>query len=118
VRTRILARVTTVAAAAAVPVLVTAAPALASYKPDDGEVRGPSLGAGLTLLYFVVIPLAVFGVIVALSLLPSALARPRYRPGRPWNFNPLWFRGPDDPDSALVDARPGATARGGASAEW
>lgn len=95
---------------------LTAAPALAAR--DDGEVPGSSLSTGLVILYYVVIPLGVFAVIAFFSVLPSMLRRPRYRPGRPWNYDPLWFNGPDDPDKALAGARPGATARGGASAEW
>jgi hypothetical protein len=85
---------------------------------DDGEVSGKSLGAGLVLLIYVVIPLGLFLVIGALSVLPSLLRRPRYRPGRPWNYDPLWFAGPDNPEAALAVARPGTTAKGGASAEW
>ena len=114
--TRFVSRTVGVLTAAAAPVLLAATPALA--KLDDGEVRGKSLGAGLVILYYVVIPLAIFGVIAFFAVLPSMLRRPRYRPGRPWNYDPLWFSGPDDPDSALSSARPGATARGGASAEW
>jgi len=105
------------AALVVVPLLTGAGPALA-LKKDDGEVPGPSLGTGLLLLEFVVIPLGVFLIITGLCLLPSALRRPRYRPGRPWTFDPMWFRGPQEPDSALESARPGQTARGGASAEW
>jgi hypothetical protein len=106
-----------IAAVVVVPILAGAGPALA-LKKDDGEVPGPSLGTGLTLLYFVVIPLGVFLIIAGLCLLPSALRRPRYRPGRPWTFDPLWFRGPQQPETALETARAGQTARGGASAEW
>ena len=113
--TRTKARVTAVATGLLLPVL-TAAPALARL--DDGEVRGKSLGVGLTILIFVVVPLALFGVIAFFSVLPSLLRRPRYRPGRPWNHDPMWFHGPDEPERALAGARAGATARGGASAEW
>ena len=100
---------------ALVPVLLLAAPA---WAVEDGEVPGDSLGTGLVIVVYVLIPLGLFGVIAFLAMLPSALRRPRYRPGRPWKHDPLWFSGPDDPDSALSSARPGATARGGASAEW
>jgi hypothetical protein len=106
-----------IAAIVVVPVLVGAGPALALHK-DDGEVPGPSLGTGLTLLYFVVIPLGAFLIISGLCVLPSALRRPRYRPGKPWTFDPLWFRGPQEPETALQSARAGESARGGASAEW
>jgi hypothetical protein len=107
-----------VATALAALVVLDVAPAFAGYHPDDGEVHGPSLGTGMLVLLYVVIPVGAFLVIAALSVLPSALRRPRYRPGRPWNHDPMWFRGPDDPESALASARPGATARGGASAEY
>ena len=108
-------RLLTVGASAVVSVAVLAAPALAL---DDGEVRGKSLGTGLTIAIYLLIPLGVFALIAFFSALPSMLRRPRYRPGRPWKHDPLWFAGPDDPDAALQRARPGSTARGGASAEW
>lgn len=102
---------------------VGAALALAPLTPafagrDDGEIPGKSLGTGLVILYYVVIPIGIFLVISALAVLPAMLRRPRYRPGRPWNYDPLWFNGPDDPNQALASARPGASAKGGASAEW
>jgi hypothetical protein len=108
-------RIAAVVFGALASVLVTAAPALAL---DDGEVRGKSLGAGLVIAIYVLIPLGAFLVIAFFATLPSMLRRPRYRPGRPWKHDPLWFGGPDDPVSALSGARPGATGRGGASAEW
>jgi hypothetical protein len=76
-----------------------------------------SLGAGMTILLFVIVPLAIFGVVGLLAALPSLLRRPRYRPGRPWDHDPLWFAGPDDPQQAIARARPGS-AKGGASGEW
>jgi len=117
VRTRrTVRRLLTAGAAALTTVVVTASPALA--KLDDGERLGKGLGAGLTIAIYVLIPLGAFLVIAFFSALPSMLKRPRYRPGRPWKHAPLWFAGPDDPDTALQKARPGASARGGASAEW
>lgn len=113
-RLRAVARTAVVAAGLLLPVL-SAAPALAV---DDGEQPGKSLGTGETILIYVVIPLAAFAVISLFSALPSLLRRPRYRPGRPWNHDPMWFNGPDDPNAALAAARPGASAKGGASAEW
>lgn len=106
------------AAALAVGVVVPLLPLTPVFANDDGEVPGKSLGVGLTILYYVVIPIGIFLLIAGLAVLPSMLRRPRYRPGRPWNYDPLWFNGPDDPNQALASARPGATARGGASAEW
>jgi hypothetical protein len=97
------------------PLLAVGVPA---YALDDGEAPGRSLGTGLVLLYYVVIPVGAFLVIAFFSTLPSMLRRPRYRPGRPWQHDPLWFNGPDDADRAVAAARPGASAKGGASAEW
>jgi hypothetical protein len=108
-------RIGTVLGGSFAALLLFAAPALAL---DDGEVRGESLGTGLVLLYYVVIPLGMFLVIAFLAALPSMLRRPRYRPGKPWKHDPLWFGAPEDPDRAVSDARPGGSARGGASAEW
>jgi hypothetical protein len=104
-----------VGCAVVMSVVASAAPALAL---DDGEVHGEGLGTGLTIVIYVLIPLGIALVIAFFAALPSMLRRPRYRPGRPWKHDPLWFSGPDDPDAALQRARPGATARGGASAEW
>ena len=109
------ARLTAVVTGVLMPVLLST-PALAGL--DDGEQPGKGISAGELIVVYILIPLAIFAVIALLATLPSALRRPRYRPGRPWQHDPLWFNGPDDPDKALVGARPGATARGGASAEW
>ena len=97
-----------------VPLLLAGVPA---YALDDGEAPGKPLGTGLVILYYVVIPLGVFLVIAFFSTLPAMLRRPRYRPGRPWPHDPLWFNGPADPDRAVASARAGAS-KGGASAEW
>jgi hypothetical protein len=72
----------------------------------------------MTILLFVVLPLAVFLAIATLAALPSLLKRPRYRPGKPWEHDPLWFAGPDDPERAIARALAGVSAKGGASAEW
>lgn len=117
-RTRLAARLAVIATCMVVPVMVSAGPALAKVKPDDGEVHGPSLGIGNTILLFVVIPIGVCLVIAALAVLPSALSRPRYRPGKPWDHEARWVAGPADSQAALTAAAPDPTARGGASAEW
>jgi hypothetical protein len=118
--------VATVATFAVVSLLVTAGPALASLKPDDGEKHGSSLGLGNTILIFVVIPVGAFLVISALAVLPSTLNRPRYRPGREWDHAPRWIGAPAEGGTpALTEggaaeggSASGTTARGGASAEW
>jgi hypothetical protein len=122
VRTRFATRFAAIVIGAAVPVLVFAAPALAKTKPDDGEGHNPhDLSTLGVLVRFVFIPLGAFLLIAALCVLPSALSRPRYRPGKPWDHEPLWVGGPDDAtDAATAGAGAGSqvTARGGASAEW
>jgi hypothetical protein len=96
--------------------LTVAAPALALHRDDGSGPGGPSLGAGLTILYYVVIPVGAFLLIAALSVLPSALNRPRYRPGKPWGHESKWFGAPAEGDSGAAEKAD--TARGGASAEW
>ncbi|MBV9869315.1 MAG: hypothetical protein JO214_01690 [Frankiaceae bacterium] len=115
-RTRIAQRIAVLAVGTALPVLVGAGTALADLKPDDGQVHGPSLGAGDTLLLFVVIPVGLFLLIAALSVLPSALSRPRYRPGKPWDHDAAWIGDPMESAPAPTGIEP--SARGGASAEW
>lgn len=112
-RTRVARRIAVVAVSALVPLLTVAGPAMAQVKPDDGQIRGPSLGVGDTLLLFVVIPIGAFLIIAALAVLPAALSRPRYRPGKPWDHEPTWVGEPDAPAAGAP-----TTARGGASAEW
>jgi hypothetical protein len=118
VRTRTVARVAAVAAGALLPVLVASGPAMAGVKPDDGEIPGPSLGLGMTILLFVVIPIGAFLVIGGLALLPSALNKPRYRPGKPWDHEAVWIGGPAEGQQALSATGYQPTAQGGASAEW
>ena len=118
-RTRTVARISAVAVGALVPLLVAAGPAMAGVKPDDGEVPGSSLGLGMTILLFVVIPIGAFLVIGGLALLPSALNKPRYRPGKPWDHEPVWVGGPaTDAQQAISATEYQPTAQGGASAEW
>lgn len=99
------------------PVLL-AAPALASVRNlDDGEVPG-HIGTWTVIGEFVAVPIIGTALIVAMVVLPQMLRAPRYRPGRPWAAAPVWFGGPDDAEAALSRVRPGASAKGGAHAEW
>jgi hypothetical protein len=116
VRTRIATRVAVIAIGIVVPVLVTAGPALAKVKPDDGEGHQThDLSTLGVIVRFVIIPLGAFLLIAALAVLPSALSKPRYRPGKPWDHEPLWIGGPTDPQAVPTTD---TSARGGASAEW
>ncbi|WFE30026.1 hypothetical protein O7623_12910 [Solwaraspora sp. WMMD791] len=91
-----------------------------------------------TVLYFVVIPAAVVLVVAALALVGGrGGADRRYRPGRPFEFSPVWFVAAGDRSAGVQAAelpagtepaaiesaeagsgqsRPGAT--GGASDRW
>src|SRR3954447_23234735 len=45
-----------------------------------------------TVLIYGVIPLAVFLLLAALTLLPGrGKERTKYRPGQPWTAQPVWF---------------------------
>ena len=82
-----------------------------------GDVYSPSgLSLPLTLLFFVGIPLVGFAVAAVLAFRPAKGANRRYRPGRAWTHEPVWF----GDESALEQeatraALPGA---GGASGSW
>lgn len=97
-----------------------------------------------TVLVFVVAPLAGLGLLAALIFAPGTTRSPRYRVGKSWDFEPVWYvarpdvaapAGSAEGRAALAAAsRPeltgGAsvaasvldvatgTARGGASGEW
>lgn len=100
-----------------------------------------------TLLVFVAIPAAGYVLLAILVYGPSAGRAPRYRPGRGWSYEPVWYvpqprsSPPASSGSAAVGAgasRPAlgtaagsagpvagsaaparpATARGGASGSW
>lgn len=99
------------------PVLL-AAPALASIRNlDDGEVP-QHLGIWTVIGEFIAVPIIATGLISAMVVLPQMLRAPRYRPGRPWGYAPIWFGGPDEADRALERASARSTAKGGAYAEW
>jgi hypothetical protein len=104
--------------------VLLAAPVNAATHPDDGADPGSGLTGLQTVLIFVVTPLAIVAVISLLASVPSMARGPRYRPGLGWWAAPVWFNGPDDPDSALraIEAQPAEQlaplSAGGASARW
>lgn len=67
--------------------------------PGDPGVTGSfwRLGAlrlsiSSTILIFVIVPAAAVALIVALSMAGSSRRRARrYRPGRPYDFTPIWY---------------------------
>ena len=44
-----------------------------------------------TVAVFVVLPLAGFGLLVLLVYGPAMTRTTRYRPGRPWEHDPVWY---------------------------
>ena len=101
-----------------------------------------------TVLVFGVLPVAGLGLLAVPIFAPGASRTPRYRVGKPWDFEPVWYVARPDVDApagsaagraalAAASARPQlpggvpapgpaasvldvrtATARGGASGEW
>lgn len=84
-----------------------------------------------TILVYAVIPAGIIGVVAALVLSGGRRTQPdrRYRPGRPWNFKPIWFMSaPPAPGSDAghaahaIESSSGAPVRpaavGGASDRW
>lgn len=87
-----------------------------------------------TVSVFALIPLGIYGVIMLLTLWPKFTQGPRYRPGQPWEYPPLWWsanpagasapealphpgEGADQTDNTKAGA-PAPTARGGARGSW
>ena len=87
-----------------------------------------------TVSVFALIPLGIYGVIMLLTLWPKFARGPRYRPGQPWEYPPLWWSanpaGVDAPEALsqagqgaekaeeAAAAEPARTARGGARGSW
>ena len=80
-----------------------------------------------TILVYVLIPAAIYGVLALLTLWPKFARGPRYRPGQPWTYQPVWWSagGAIDPrrsGGATTEQAPEqpavSTARGGARGNW
>jgi hypothetical protein len=114
VRSPLLRRAAITAAVVTASVLYT----LPAYA--QGPVEPP--GEGMPILdvigVYIGIPLGLFLLITAFVVGPGMLRRPRYRPGRPWQHDPVWFAGPARPESALRAATPGPQTGGGVGADW
>lgn len=79
-----------------------------------------------TILIFALIPIGGYLVLAALIFGPSAAQQPRYRPGRPWTYEPVWYLPGDtraitrdDATAAIEGGTPAqSAAAGGATGEW
>jgi hypothetical protein len=97
-----------------------------------------------TVLVFGVAPIAGLALLAALTFAPGTTRSPRYRVGKPWDFEPVWYvarpdiaapagsaegraalaaasrrelAGGTSAPASVLDVKTG-TARGGARGEW
>ena len=84
-----------------------------------------------TVLVFVLIPAAIYGVIALLTLVPKMARSPKYRSGQEWTYDPVWWsanlggqgshdahaHSSEDAEDAQA-GEPVRTARGGARGNW
>ncbi len=66
-----------------------------------------------TVMVYVGIPAAVFAVVAGLVYMSSARPSRRYRPGRPYEFTPVWFV--SNPSGVVGDGRAAIEAASGAA---
>ena len=92
-----------------------------------------------TIAVFVLIPLAIYGVLALLTLRQRFANKARYRPGGGWDYEPMWWTGNPagmaEPSghsaysghsahsghsehAGPVRQQAGSTARGGARGNW
>ncbi len=77
-----------------------------------------------TVLVFVLIPAALYGVIALLTLAPKMARSPKYRSGQEWTYDPVWWsanKGGAGSHAASSEAAEDVkvrTARGGARGNW
>jgi hypothetical protein len=77
-----------------------------------------------TVLVFVAIPAAIYGVLALLTLRVRTAKTPRYRPGQDWDHPPVWWTASPDGAAQPVQvvgedsARGARTAWGGARGSW
>jgi hypothetical protein len=64
-----------------------------------------------TVMVYVGIPAAVFAVVAGLVYMSSARPSRRYRPGRPYEFTPVWFV--SNPSGDVGDGRAAIEAASG-----
>jgi hypothetical protein len=95
VTTRNAVRGSVVGALLGLSLFAVATPAVA-LQVDDGAELGDSMSAMMTLLVFVVGPIALFLGIALVVALPSIMGGPRYRPGMGWRATPEWYGGPEE----------------------
>lgn len=77
------------------------------------------------VLYLVVVPAVIVAIVWGLASIGGPQAKRRYRPGRPYEFIPVWYlanhrRGPGDAERPALPAPTEAVqgTTGGASDRW
>ncbi|HEX4356786.1 MAG TPA: hypothetical protein VH141_04660 [Pseudonocardia sp.] len=74
-----------------------------------------------TVLLYGALPLGIYLVISLLAAGRRLARRPRYRPGEPWRYPPVWWSanpaGAGLPE-ATEHAEPAGASRGGAHGSW
>jgi hypothetical protein len=75
-----------------------------------------------TVLVYAAIPAAIYGLVALLTLRGKSVRSPRYRPGQPWDYAPVWWTAnPAGADASAVPTGGGKarrTAKGGARGSW
>jgi hypothetical protein len=79
-----------------------------------------------TFAVFVLIPLAIYGLLALLTLRQKFAGKARYRPGGSWEYEPVWWTGNPEgigghAEPVLVgqpDQHAASIARGGARGNW
>jgi hypothetical protein len=100
---------------------------MAGESPSSGSATVLRVSVVQTILVYVLIPAALYGVIALLTLWPKFARGPRYRPGQPWTYEPVWWSATGVVDPAHAGTAPventpadtsARTARGGARGNW
>jgi hypothetical protein len=68
-----------------------------------------------TLLVFVALPAAVIAVVYGIGYSGGTTRARRYRPGRPFEFTPVWFLAAPEQHAGKADVRPDNTPAVGGS---
>lgn len=73
-----------------------------------------------TILVFVLLPAAIYGLLGLFTLRSRPGRAPRYRPGQEWNHDPVWYSAnPDGLKYRPAESEPDdAATLGGARGSW
>lgn len=105
---------------AAAALLLTVAAATPAFAVEDGSDPGQHIGLGAVLLIFLGVPFGLLIILAVLTYAPATKSVPRYRPGRPWDYDERWFgEKPEVTGPAAYELEPPKqSTTGGAGATW